>query len=114
MNKIMKLAAGGALAVALTGCATGPVAFLPSSAPVPEKGYTVAGSEVTGTSDQVWVFGIGGSTELQQARALRDAMAKSQKADALVSMSIEQHYVNVFLFARKTISVTGIPVTFNK
>ncbi|MGN0852336.1 MAG: hypothetical protein ACI4Q3_03050 [Kiritimatiellia bacterium] len=114
MKKIMSVAAIGMLAVALTGCVSGPIRFLASSAPIPPSGYTVAGSEVTGTSDQIWVFGIGGSTGLQQTRAFRDAMAKSQKADALVSMSIEEHNVNVIFFSRKTISVTGVPVTFNK
>ncbi|MGN0832909.1 MAG: hypothetical protein ACI4RD_04575 [Kiritimatiellia bacterium] len=114
MKQIMSVAAAGLLAVALTGCASSPVRFLESSAPIPANGYTIAGSEVTGTSDQVWVFGIGGSTGLQQTRAFRDAMSKSQKADALISMSIEEHLVNVLFFTRKTISVTGIPVIFNK
>jgi len=114
MKKLMNVVGVVAVACAMAGCASSPVRFLESSAPVPPQGYTVVGSEVTGTSDQVWVFGIGGSTDLQQSRAFRDAMAKSQKADALVSMSIEEHWVNVFFFARKTTSVTGVPVKFNK
>jgi len=114
MKRMMMYLAGCVLGIAVTGCQSGPVRFLESSAPVPPKGYTVVGSEVTGVSDQVWVFGLGGSMDLQQARAFRDAMAKSPRADALVSMSIEEHWVNVLIFSRKVISVTGIPVTFNK
>jgi len=114
MKKLMNAAGLGILACALAGCVSSPVRFLESSAPIPPQGYTVCGSEVTGTSDQVWVFGIGGSLDLQQCRAFRDAMAKAQKADALVSMSIEEHWVNVFFFSRKITSVTGVPVKFNK
>ena len=101
--------------IAAAGCACSPVRFLESSAPIPAQGYTVIGSEVTGTSDQIWVFGFGGSMELQQARAYRDAMAKAQQADALVAMSIETHVFNFIpFFARQDISVTGTPVKFNK
>ena len=59
--KKVKMAAVAAGLAALCGCATGPVAFKASSAPVPAYGYTVMGSDVTGTSDQIWVFGFGGS-----------------------------------------------------
>lgn len=112
MNKMMIAALGGVM-IAAAGCASSPVRFLESSAPIPAQGYTVIGSEVTGTSDQIWVFGIGGSTELQQSRAYRDALARAQRADALVSMSIEEHYMNILFFAKKVISVTGTPVKFN-
>lgn len=113
MKKLLCTAFAAAALVGLTGCVSSPIRFMESSAPVPDSGYQVVGSEVTGTSDQIWVFGIGGSTDLQQSRAFRDAMAKSQKADALVSMSIEEHWINIFFFSRKTISVTGTPVKFN-
>ena len=113
MRKLIFAALGGVVAMAMTGCSTSPVRFIESSAPVPDSGYTVVGSEVTGTSDQIWVFGIGGSTDLQQSRAYRDALAKAQKADALVSMSIEEHWVNVLFFTKKVLSVTGTPVKFN-
>lgn len=96
-----------------TGCRSRPIVFKQSSAPVPAQGYTIVGSEVTGTSEQIWVLGFGGSMELQQARAYRDAMAKAQHADALVAMSIEYHSFMFFpFFMRDEISVTGTPVKF--
>ena len=113
MKKLFFTALCGTIAMAMTGCSTSSLRFLESSTPVPASGYTIVGSEVTGTSDQIWVLGIGGSTDLQQSRAYRDALAKAQKADALVSMSIEEHWVNVLFFAKKVLSVTGTPVKFN-
>ena len=113
MKKLFFAVLCGTIAMAMTGCSTSSLRFLESSAPVPDSGYTIVGSEVTGTSDQIWVLGIGGSTDLQQSRAYRDALAKAQKADALVSMSIEEHWVNVLFFAKKVLSVTGTPVKFN-
>ena len=115
MKKLVGMAMGASMMLAVVGCASAPVRFLATSAPVPPQGYSVVGSEVTGTSDQIWVLGFGGSTDLQQGRAYRDALAKSQQADALVAMSIEQHRLWVFpFFAKMTISVTGTPVKFNK
>ena len=61
MKKLMFAVMGGAMAM-MTGCVSGPVQFLESSTPVPEKGYTVAGSEVSGTSDHIWIFGFGGKS----------------------------------------------------
>lgn len=115
MKKLMCAFAGFAVLSAMTGCMSSPVSFKSSSAPVPAQGYTIVGSEVTGTSEQIWVFGFGGSMELQQARAYRDAMAKAHQADALVAMSIENHVFTFFpFFARREISITGTPVKFNK
>lgn len=114
MKKLNVALAGLGLAALVTGCASSPICFKASSAPVPPQGYSIIGSEVTGTSDQIWVFGFGGSMELQQTRAYRDAMAKAQRADALVAMSIEQHRFCFFpFFMRESISVTGTPVKFN-
>ena len=111
---ICTLVGAGALSL-MTGCISSPVSFKTSSAPVPPQGYAIVGSEVTGTSEQIWVFGFGGSMELQQARAYRDAMAKAQQADALVAMSIETHVFSFFpFFTRQEISITGTPVKFNK
>ena len=81
MNKMLKIAAAGCLA-AVCGCMTGPVAFKASSAPVPPQGYTVVGSDVTGSSDQVWVFGLGGSMGIQQHKAYKAALASANGADA--------------------------------
>lgn len=114
MIKLNVAVAGMALMAIVSGCASSPVCFKQSSAPVPPQGYTITGSEVTGTSDQFWVLGFGGSLELQQIRAYRDAMAKAQQADALVAMSIERHQFFFFpFFMRESISVTGTPVKFN-
>ena len=113
MKRLIKIAAAGALA-AVCGCATGPVAFKESSTPVPMQGYTVTGSDVTGTSDQIWVFGFGGSLSTQQHKAYKAAMGLANGADALVGMSIESHSLTIFpFFAMSTISVTGTPVKFN-
>ena len=115
MKKLMCMMAVGATLALITGCASSPVCFKASSAPVPAQGYTIVGSEVTGTSDQVWVFGFGGSMDLQQSRAFRDAMSKSQQADALVAMSIESHRICILpFFMREEVTVTGTPVKFNK
>ena len=112
--KKLKMAAVAAGLAALCGCATGPVAFKASSAPVPAYGYTVIGSDVTGTSDQIWVFGFGGSLATQQHKAYKAAMGLANGADALVGMSIERHGLFIpFFFMMDTISVTGTPVKFN-
>ena len=112
MNKMLKIAAAGCLA-AVCGCMTGPVAFKASSAPVPPQGYTVVGSDVTGSSDQVWVFGLGGSMGIQQHKAYKAALASANGADALVGMSVEQHSLFALFFAMKSVTVTGTPVKFN-
>jgi len=103
-------------AASLVGCATNPVAFKESSAPVPPSGYSVCGSDVMGTSDQVWVFGMGGSYDgKQQHRAFREALGHAQGADALVGMSIEQSTTMFFpFFMMEKITVSGTPVKFNK
>ena len=102
MNKMLKIAAAGCLA-AVCGCMTGPVAFKASSAPVPPQG----------SSDQVWVFGLGGSMGIQQHKAYKAALASANGADALVGMSIEQHSLFALFFAMKSVTVTGTPVKFN-
>lgn len=110
----MKKLIGAACLMALCGCATGPVAFKISSVPVPPQGYTVTGSDVTGESSQIWVFGLGGSLDAQQHRAYKAAMGLANGADALVGMSIESHgFFFPPFFAKRTISVTGTPVKFN-
>ena len=113
MKKMLKIAVVGAL-VAVCGCATSPVAFKESSVPVPIQGYTVTGSDVAGTSDQIWVFGLGGSLATQQHKAYKAALGLSNGADALVGMSIERHgFAIPPFFMMNTISVTGTPVKFN-
>lgn len=108
-----KMIAAAGLA-ALCGCTTGPVAFKTSSTPIPVQGYTVTGSDVSGESSQVWVFGLGGSLDAQQHKAYKAAMGRANGADALVGMSIESHGIMIPpFFAKSTISVTGTPVKFN-
>ena len=112
--KSMKWAAAAGCLAALCGCATVPLAFKTSSAPVPAQGYTVTGSDVTGASTQVWVFGLGGSLSSQQHQAFKSALGLANGADALVGMSIEQHnFVFLPFFVKSTVSVTGTPVKFN-
>ena len=113
MMKMSKVLAAGIFA-ATCGCATSPVAFKQSSVPIPPQGYTVTGSDVTGSSDQIWVFGLGGSLSTQQHKAYKAALGLANGADALVGMSIEQHGLVAFpFFMMSTISVTGTPVKFN-
>ncbi|MBE6381991.1 MAG: hypothetical protein E7049_03130 [Lentisphaerae bacterium] len=113
MNMMIKVAAVASL-FAACGCATSPVAFKPSSVPVPPQGYTVSGSDVTGSSDQIWVLGLGGSLGIQQHRAYKSAMGMASGADALVGMSIESHgFMLPPFFMIRTITVTGTPVKFN-
>ena len=113
MTMMSKAAAAVALAAAC-GCSTSPVAFKQSSVPVPPQGFTVTGSDVTGSSDQIWVFGIGGSLATQQHKAYKAAVGLANGADALVGMSIEQHGFLFFpFFMMSSISVTGTPVKFN-
>ena len=113
MKKLMMIVSAGCVA-ALCGCSTSPVAFKASSAPVPPQGYTVTGSDVSAKSDQVWVFGLGGSLSQQQHEAFKTALGKANGADALVGMSIESHgcFFPPF-FIMSSISVTGTPVKFN-
>jgi len=109
MKKLMIIALAAAC-----GCATSPVAFMSESVPVPPQGYTVTGSDVTGTSDQVWVFGMGGSLATQQHKAYKSALATANGADALVGMSIENSsFFALPFFMMSTIRVTGTPVKFN-
>ena len=113
MKKLkMGLAAG--IMAAVCGCATSPVAFKSASSPVPPQGYTVMGSDVTGTSEQIWVFGLGGSMSAQQHKAFKTALGNANGADALVGMSIEHHGFSLPpFFMMSTIRVTGTPVRFN-
>ena len=114
MKKLTMIMVAGAVA-AICGCATSPVAFKSESAPVPPQGYTVMGSDVTGTSDQIWVFGFGGSLSTQMHTAYKSALGNANGADALVGMSIEQSSLTVLpFFMMSTIRVTGTPVKFNR
>ena len=114
MKKLTMIMVAGAVA-AICGCATSPVAFKSESAPVPPQGYTVMGSDVTGTSDQIWVFGFGGSLSTQMHTAYKSALGNANGADALVGMSIEQSSLTAFpFFMMSTIRVTGTPVKFNR
>lgn len=102
------------IASVFAGCVTSPVEFKTSSAPIPAQGYTVTGSDVTGRSTQIWVFGFGGSLSTQQHKAYKTAMGLANGADALVGMSIEYHSFTLPpFFANSTVSVTGTPVKFN-
>ena len=76
MRKLNAVMLAGTLA-ALCGCSTSPVTFKSSSVPVPAQGYTVTGSDVTGTSDQIWVFGMGGSLSAQQHKAYKTALGSA-------------------------------------
>ena len=113
MKTIKMMLAMGCLAT-VCGCATSPVAFKSESAPVPPQGYTVMGSDVTGTSEQIWVFGFGGALSAQQHKAYKTALGSANGADALVGMSIEHSSFNALpFFMMSTIRVTGTPVKFN-
>ena len=113
MKVVKALAALGCLTM-VYGCSTSPIAFKQSSVPIPPQGYTVAGSDVTGTSDQIWVFGLGGTLATHQHKAYKAALGVANGADALVGMSIEQHGLYALpFFVKSTISVTGTPVKFN-
>ena len=112
--KTLKIILAAGCLVAACGCSTSPIAFKDSSVPVPQQGFTVMGSDVTGSSDQIWVFGFGGSLSTQQHKAYKIALGKTNGADALVGMSIESHGLVAFpFFMINTISVTGTPVKFN-
>ena len=113
MKKIMALAFG---VVMMAGCSTVPVAFKECSVPMVDAGYTVCGSDVSGSSEQVWVFGLGGSLDgQQQYSAYRQAIGHAQGADALVGMSVESSSCFAFpFFIMRRITVTGTPVKFNK
>ena len=112
MKVVKMILALGCLVAA--GCMTSPVAFKSQSVPVPPQGYTVMGSDVTGTSEQIWVFGFGGSLSAQHHKAYKTALGNANGADALVGMSIESSTFNAFpFFMMGTIRVTGTPVKFN-
>ena len=112
--KNMKMALVIGCLLAACGCVTSPVAFKSESAPVPPQGYVVMGSDVTGSSEQVWVFGMGGSLSAQQHKAYKSALGNANGADALVGMSIEHSSLYAFpFFMMSTIRVTGTPVKFN-
>ena len=113
MKKLKMMAVAGWLA-AVCGCVTSPVAFKAESAPVPPQGYSVMGSDGTGTSEQIWVLGLGGALSAQQHKAYKTALGSANGADALVGMSIEQSSFNALpFFMMSTIRVTGTPVKFN-
>ncbi len=113
MKKLKMMAVAGCLA-AVCGCMTSPVAFKAESVPVPPQGYSVMGSDVTGTSEQIWVFGFGGALSAQQHKAYKTALGSANGADALVGMSIEHSSFNALpFFMMSTIRVTGTPVKFN-
>ena len=113
MKKMKMVLAAGFLAV-VCGCSTSPVAFKSQSAPVPPQGYTVMGSDVTGSSEQIWVFGLGGALSAQQHKAYKTALGNANGADALVGMSIEHSTFNALpFFVMSTVQVTGTPVKFN-
>ena len=78
MKKMKMMVAAGCLAV--TGCMTSPVAFKSESAPVPPQGYTVMGSDVTGSSEQIWVFGFGGDIRiLYPSEAVKEIIDMSRR-----------------------------------
>lgn len=113
MKNMKMMAMCGCLAAAC-GCMTSPIDFKATSAPVPQQGYTVIGSDVRGESMQIWVFGLGGSLSMQQHSAYKQALGNAHGADALVGMSIESHSSYFWPFyIQQTISVTGTPVKFN-
>lgn len=113
MKKLKMMVVAGCLA-AVCGCMTSPIAFKAESAPVPPQGFSVMGSDVTGTSEQIWVFGFGGSLSAQQHKAYKTALGNANGADALVGMSIEHSSFNAMpFFMMSTIRVTGTPVKFN-
>ena len=112
--KMIRLAMVAGCLAAVCGCATTPVAFKSESAPVPPQGYTVMGSDVTGSCEQIWVFGFGGSLSVQQHKAYKTALGNANGADALVGMSIEYSTFNALpFFMMHTVHVTGTPVKFN-
>lgn len=114
MKKAVKAVVAASLMCAY-GCATSPVAFKESSVPVPPQGYTVVGSDVSGSCDQIYVFGLGGSlTTSQQHKAYKDAISQAHGADALVGMCIDESmfWCPPFFVTRIT-RVTGTPVKFN-
>ena len=113
MKKTMKVLFAGCLA-SVCGCSTSPVEFKSQSAPIPPQGYTVMGSDVTGSCEQIWVFGLGGALSAQQHKAYKTALGNANGADALVGMSIEHSTFTAFpFFMMSTIHVTGTPVKFN-
>ena len=115
MKKLLGFAAIAAAALAISGCSTYPAGFSDKSVPMDQGRYTVIGDEVEGSDTQVCLFGFGlcvpGSP---QRRALKAAMERSNGADGLVSMSIDQQLVNLAIVQIITTRVTGTPVKLGK
>jgi len=114
MKKIALAASVCLAAAGLSGCFTSPVSFESCSVPVPATGFSVCGSDVEGTHDRIWVFGIGGTlSESPQHIAYKSALGKANGADALVGMTIDEQSVFVIpFFSLVRTRVVGTPVKF--
>lgn len=101
--------------MAVTGCSTYPAGFSDKSVPVDQGRYTVMGDEVEGSDTQVCILGFGLSMPgSPQRRALKAAMDRSNGADGLVSMAIDQQLINLAVVQIITTRVTGTPVKISK
>ena len=117
MKKTIKFICAATLAVAVSGCLSSAVTFAPSSVPMGQGKYTELAQEVTGTSLQVsWLFCTFGAGGSGQRHALDDALSRTDGADGLVSMAVDEEkfiFVPVAFPVFIKTRVTGTPVKLN-
>ena len=116
MKKILIVLIVAALTSMFSGCLSTPVTMVASTDPVEQGGYTVLGSEASGTDTQVgflwFTFGAHGSCI---RRAITDALEQAPGSDALVRVAIEDEYFNFFfIFDFYKVRVTGTPIKINR
>ena len=81
-----------------------------------QANYKVIG-QVTGTASDNYFLGIGGFKTNLVEQAKRDMYTKAEmdgKARAIINMSVERHSARYLLAAKRTMTVTGTVVEFEK
>lgn len=110
------LVAAVCISVLAFGCVSRPITYVASSVPVEQGRYSVLGPEVTGSYRQMsFLFVSFGKAGSSQWRAVTDALAQVEGADALVGMAVDTETFEILPFLCPIIGfystkVSGTPV----
>jgi hypothetical protein len=112
MKKINVLLSLGALIIAASGCVSQPLRF-PTAAETAKGNYTVVG-EAEGEATGLMLFDVIPIGQNERFVRAYDAAVKSKGADALIDVTIQEHWFWAYLLDGYSTKVSGTAIKYNK
>jgi len=112
MKKIKTILSLGVLVIAAAGCVSQPLRF-PTAAETAKGNYTVLG-EAEGEATGLMLFDVIPIGQNERFVRAYDAAVKSKGGDALIDITIQEHWFWAYLLDGYSTKVTGTAIKYSK